>query len=959
MTAETSEKRDYKGTVQLPRTSFPMRAGLPKREPEILARWEEIGLFDALRRQSANRERFILHDGPPYANGHLHMGHALNKTLKDMINRSQQMLGKNAHYVPGWDCHGLPIEWKVEERYRAEGKDKDAVDRVEFRQECRAFAEHWVGVQTEEFKRLGVLGDWEKPYTTMAYPAEAQIVREIGKFLMNGGLYAGAKPVLWSVVEKTALADAEVEYADHTSITVWVRFPVVESPLEELAGVKVVIWTTTPWTLPGNRAIGFDAESDYVVLEVVSTGEGSRAQVGERLLVGGELAGAVQEDCGFEGKVVATLSGESLTGTIAAHPLAQHPEADGGYDYPVPLLAGDFVTMDQGTGFVHIAPGHGQDDWELGLANGLEVPHTVDSSGYYLPHVPLFAGAVVYDQKGKPGDANGRVIAAIESLGGLLHRGKLRHSYPHSWRSKAPLIFRNTPQWFISMETNALREKALTALDRTRFVPPQGYRRLRSMIEQRPDWCISRQRLWGVPLPIFVHKETGEPLRDQKIIDRVAAAFETEGGDAWFTSPPERWLGNDYAVQDYDQIQDVVEVWFDSGSTHAYVLEERPELSWPADLYLEGTDQHRGWFHTSLLESCGTRGRAPFEAVLTHGFTLTEQGHKMSKSSGTGVDPADIIKQSGADILRLWVTSTDYGEDQRIGPDILKFQVDAYRRLRNTLRYLLGALDGFSEAERVEASEMPELERLMLHRLWSLDRVVRQSVDDFDLNAINRAVHDFCALDLSAFYFDIRKDTLYCDAPTSLTRRACRTVMDQLFSCLTAWLAPILCFTAEEAWWARGGGPEESVHMRVYPEIPAAWEDQALAARWEKIKAVRRVVTGALELERAEKKLGSALQAAPRVYVEDADLLALLGKLDMAEISITSGIALQQGTGPDTAFRLDEVPGVAVVVEAAQGEKCQRCWQVLPDVGSAPGYEDLCGRCASVVAQLDQQQAIA
>ncbi len=953
MTVETTTRRDYKATVILPRTEFPMRAGLPKREPEILARWEEMDLFGQLRVQSAGREKFILHDGPPYANGHLHMGHALNKTLKDMINRSQQMLGKDANYVPGWDCHGLPIEWKVEERYRAEGKDKDAVDRVEFRRECRTFAEHWVGVQTDEFKRLGVLGDWERPYTTMAFAAEAQIVRELGKFLMSGSLYAGAKPVLWSVVEKTALADAEVEYGDHTSITVWVRFPVSESPRAELQDAQVVIWTTTPWTLPGNRAIAYDPEADYLLVEVTEAGEDSRAKLGERLLLGAELKEAVESDCAFESRVVAEFKGSDLEGTLAAHPLAPHPDAAGGYGFAVPLLPGDFVTMDQGTGFVHAAPGHGQDDWELGQAHGLEVPHTVDANGQYLPHVPLFAGATVYDQRGKPGDANGRVIAAIEAVGGLLHRGKLRHSYPHSWRSKAPLIFRNTPQWFISMETGGLRDKALAAIDQTRFVPPQGHRRLRSMIEQRPDWCVSRQRLWGVPLPIFVHKESGEPLRDQQVIDRVAAAFEEEGGDAWFTSPPERWLGNDYAVSDYEQIQDVVEVWFDSGSTHAYVLETRPELKWPADLYLEGSDQHRGWFHTSLLESCGTRGRAPFDAVLTHGFTLTEQGHKMSKSSGTGIDPADIIKQSGADILRLWVTSTDYVEDQRIGSEILKFQVDAYRRLRNTLRYLLGALEGFSQAERVAPQEMPELERLMLHRLWSLDRLVRQSVADFDLNTINRTLHDFCALDLSAFYFDVRKDALYCDPPSALRRRACRTVLDQLFSCLTAWLAPILCFTAEEAWWARGCGPEASVHMRTYPELPAAWENQALAARWERIKAVRRVVTGALELQRAEKKLGSSLQANPQVFVKDEALRALLQGVDLAEIAITSAADIVAGGGPAEAFRLDEVPGVAVVVETAEGGKCQRCWQVLPEVGTLAEHPDLCRRCGDAVAQLD------
>ncbi|MEO1191921.1 MAG: isoleucine--tRNA ligase [Pseudomonadota bacterium] len=947
--------RDYKATVTLPRTDFPMRAGLPKREPEILARWEEMDLFGKLRAASAEREKFILHDGPPYANGHLHIGHALNKMLKDMINRSQQMLGKNAHYVPGWDCHGLPIEWKVEESYRAAGKDKDEVDQVAFRRECRAFAEKWVAIQTEEFKRFGVIGDWERPYLTMSYDAEAQIVREIGKFLMNGGLYAGAKPVLWSVVERTALADAEVEYADHTSTTIWVRFPLRAPSLPELAGASVVIWTTTPWTIPGNRAIGYDSESDYLLLEVTEVGEGSQARLGERILAGEPLAEELQKAAGFTARTLASIPGAQLAGSTAAHPLATVAEAAGGYGFDVPLLPGDFVTMDQGTGFVHVAPGHGQDDWELGRAHGVEVPHTLDGLGVYLPHVPLFAGAEVYTQEGKPGSANGRVIAALDAAGSLLHRGKLRHSYPHSWRSKAPLIFRNTPQWFISMETNELREKALAALDRTRFVPPQGYRRLRSMIEQRPDWCVSRQRLWGVPLPIFVNKQTGEPLRDQAIVDRVAAAFEEEGGDAWFSSPPERWLGNDYAADDYDQIMDVVEVWFDSGSTHSFVLEARPELKWPADLYLEGSDQHRGWFHTSLLESSGTRGRAPFDAVLTHGFTLTEQGHKMSKSAGTGVDPADVIAQSGADILRLWVTSTHYVEDQRIGPDILKFQVDAYRRLRNTLRYLLGALNGVEAKapETLVASELPELERLLLHRLWELGRLVRQSLADFDFTTINRALHDFCALDLSAFYFDIRKDSLYCDAQTAPRRQACLAVLDQIFSCLTAWLAPILCFTAEEAWLSRGSGLEESVHLRLFPEVPASWQDEALAARWEKIRAVRRVMTGALELCRAEKTLGSSLQARPQVFVEDAELLALISTIDLGEIAITSGAQLERGSGPDEAFRLSEVPGVAVVVAPAEGAKCQRCWQILPEVGSQPGYPDLCQRCAGAVAALD------
>ncbi|MGH6945700.1 MAG: isoleucine--tRNA ligase, partial [Kiloniellales bacterium] len=941
--------RDYKATVFLPKTEFPMRAGLPQREPEILQRWEDMDLFARQREQSRSREKFILHDGPPYANGNIHIGHALNKILKDVINRAQQMLGKDANYVPGWDCHGLPIEWKVEEGYRVRGQDKDAVDKVEFRRECRAFAEKWIAIQTEEFKRLGVLGDWKRPYTTMAYAAEAQIVREIGKFVMNGGLYPGARPVLWSVVEKTALADAEVEYHDHRSTTLWVRFPVVETPTAAVDGASIVIWTTTPWTLPGNRAIAYSAEMGYRALKVTEVAEASAAKPGETLLVAKDLAGSLLEQAKITGHdVVWEGSGGGLAGTIAAHPLRGQ-----GYDFAVPLLAGDFVTVDQGTGFVHIAPGHGEDDWKLGLANDLEVPQTVGGDGAFLDHVPLFAGTTVYDQNGKEGTANGAVIRAIAGAGALLAKGRLLHSYPHSWRSKAPLIFRNTPQWFISMESNDLRKKALAAIAATRFVPPGGQNRLRSMIEQRPDWCVSRQRLWGVPLPLFVEKKSGAALRDAKVIERVAAAFEQEGGDAWFSSPPQRWLGNDYNAADYDQVTDVVEVWFDSGSTHTFVLEARPELKWPADLYLEGSDQHRGWFHTSLLESAGTRGRAPYDAVLTHGFTLDEQGRKMSKSLGNSTDPHEVMRESGADILRLWVVATDYAEDQRIGPEIIKYQVDAYRRLRNTLRYLLGALAGFSETERIARAEMPELERWVLHRLYQLDRLVRQFADDFDFHAIYRALHDFCAVELSAFYFDVRKDSLYCDRPDSSRRRACRTVLDQLFSCLTAWLAPILCFTAEEAWLTRGSGPEESVHLRLFPEIPGGWRDEALAAKWAKLRELRRVVTGAIEVERAAKRLGSSLQAAPVVHIARRDLLGALEGLDLAEIAITSAARVSREAAPAGAFTLPDVEGVAVAVGAAEGAKCERCWRVLAEVGRDTAAPGTCGRCAEAVAALD------
>ena len=945
---------DYKATVFLPKTDFPMRANLPEREPKILARWQEMKLFQRLRSESKGRPKFILHDGPPYANGAIHIGHALNKILKDVVNRSQQMLGKDANYVPGWDCHGLPIEWKIEEKYRAAGKDKDAVPIVEFRRECREFAQYWVDEQRKEFKRLGVEGDWDNPYLTMSYAAEAQIMREIGKFLMNGGLFKGAKPVLWSIVEKTALAEAEVEYHDHVSNTIYVRFPVLRSALKELTGASAVIWTTTPWTIPGNRAMAFGEEMDYLLLAVTAAAEGAAARVGEKLLVAAELRATFEKDLGITGSEVAWAGkGAALAGTVTAHPLRGQ-----GYEFEVPLFAGPFVTTEQGTGFVHIAPGHGADDWELGMANGIEVPQTVGEDGSFYPHVPLFAGKRVLRPDGKKGDADPAVIAALKEAGALLAQGRLTHSYPHSWRSKAPLIFRNTAQWFISMATNDLRQKALAAIDATRFVPPQGRNRLYAMIEQRPDWCVSRQRAWGVPIAVFMNKATGEALRDQAVVDRIAAVFEKEGADAWYSSPPARFLGNDYNADDFEPVKDIIEVWFESGSTHAFVLEPRKDkdLAWPADLYLEGSDQHRGWFHSSLLESCGTRGRAPYEAVLTHGFTLDEQGRKMAKALGNGVAPQDVMKQHGADILRLWVVSSNYVEDQHIGPNILKANAESYRRLRNTLRYLLGALEGFDAKERIEPAEMPELERWILHRLAELDETVRRCVEDFDFGMLFTTVHNFCAVDLSAFYFDVRKDALYCDRPDDPRRRAARTVFDRLFGCLTAWLAPILCFTAEEAWQFRQGRSEaeawtDSVHLRVFPEVPQSWRDEALAARWSKVRDLRRVVTGALELERASKRIGASLQAHPTVYANDAYIEALKG-IDLAEIAITSAATLQQGASPAGAFALPDVPEVGVVVDLASGEKCERCWRVLPDVGSQPDHPGLCGRCADVVGAL-------
>ena len=927
---------DYKSTVYLPKTDFPMKAGLPRREPELLEHWEKTDLFKHHRKVAKGREKFILHDGPPYANGHLHIGHALNKILKDVIVRSQQMMGKDSHYVPGWDCHGLPIEWKIEEKYRKKKKDKDEVPIVDFRRECREFADEWIDIQRDEFKRLGVIGEWENPYTTMSYAAEARIAGELGKFLMDGSLYRGSKPVMWSPVEKTALAEAEVEYFDHTSTTIFVAFPVKQTNFDAIKDASIVIWTTTPWTMPGNRAVAYGEAIDYVLIEVTATSDDSSAQAGRKLVVAEARLETFLTECGITGHTVLEhFKGAELEGTLCQHPLGGQ-----GYDFDVPALAADFATTEEGTGIVHIAPGHGADDWVLGIKNGIEVPQTVGEDGKFFDHVPLVAGWHVYK-------CNGDVADLLQEAGALMGRGSLVHRYPHSWRSKQPLIFRNTAQWFISMETTGLRDKALKAIDETRFVPASGQNRLRGMIAERPDWVVSRQRAWGVPITVFVNKETGEPLRDQAVMDRVVAAFEEEGADAWFSSPPERFLGNDYNADDFEQVTDILDVWFDSGSTHTFVLEDRPELQWPASLYLEGSDQHRGWFHSSLLESCGTRGRAPYEAVLTHGFVMAEDGQKMSKSLGNIVEPQNVYNQQGADILRLWVVGSDYSEDLRVGPEILKQHSDVYRRLRNTLRFIIGNLNGFDESERLDIAEMPELERWVLDRIWRMDQRLRQACDDFEFHMLFTELHNFCALDLSAFYLDIRKDALYCDRLNSTRRRAARTVLDTLYDCLTAWLAPFICFTAEEAWLARNPDrvPGNSVHLRTFPDIPETWRDDALAEKWRQLRAVRRVVTGALEKERAEKRIGSSLQAAPIVHAS-AETVALFEGINAAELFITSGATFTTGDAPDDAYTLEDVQGVAVEPAGAPGQKCERCYQVLEEVGSNPAHPEACNRCA-------------
>jgi isoleucyl-tRNA synthetase len=981
-----SETRDWSKTLFLPKTDFAMKAGLPNLEPKLLERWEQMKLFEQMRKAAKGREKFTLHDGPPYANGNIHIGHALNKILKDMVVRSQSVMGKDSNYVPGWDCHGLPIEWKIEEQYRAKGKNKDEVPVVEFRQECREFAEGWIDVQRAEFKRLGVEGDWENPYLTMSYDAESVIANEFLKFAMNGLLYLGSQPVMWSVVERTTLAEAEIEYHEHTSPTIFVKFPVARASGEsdragegirrghELLDASVVIWTTTPWTIPGNRAVAYSSKFSYGLYEVMAMPEGDNwAKVGDKLIVADTLAENL--------KGAARIEDWKRLGDVDPSMIkaARHPFHGQGYDFEVRLYEGDFVTEDTGTGFVHIAPGHGADDYALFMKNrksfeeaGVpEVPHTVREDGFYFEHVPLFGGAEpkrVINDKGKFADANDAVMEALVAANALVARGRLRHQYPHSWRSKAPVIFRNTPQWFIAIDKpvdkktgKSIRELALAAIDQTRFVPATGQNRLRGMIEARPDWVISRQRAWGVPITIFRHEKTGEVIPNAKfkgakeLIKRITAAFAEEGADAWFKEGArERFL--DGLVDDpgeWKPVKDTLEVWFDSGSTHAFVLEKRKDLGWPASLYLEGSDQHRGWFHTSLLEACGTRGRAPYDALLTHGFILNEKGEKMSKSEGNAASPQTVTKQYGAEILRLWVASSDYSADLRFGPTILQTAVEAYRKIRNTLRFMLGNLAHYEPSLRVGYEDMPELERYILHRLAELDETVRKAYDAFDFKRVFASLFNFCTGDLSALYFDIRKDALYCEPHSSMKRRACLTVLDELFSRLTVWLAPILCFTTEEALLARDPETKTSVHLQTFPAVPAEWRNEALAAKWRTIWEVRGVVTGALEVERREKRIGSSLEAAPIIHVADKKLYAAVKDEDWAEIAITSAATLKSGKAPEGAFTLDETPGVAVVPGLAVGRKCARSWKVLPEVGADPEFPDLSPRDAAAVREFD------
>ena len=906
-----------KDTLQLPKTAFSMKASLPTKEPQILEKWEKNKVFSKLRKKSTGKEKFILHDGPPYANGHIHMGTALNKILKDIIIRFHQMSGKDAIYVPGWDCHGLPIEWKIEEQYKKKKKNKDEVPIKDFREECREFAKNWIGVHIQEFKRLGVLGDFENYYSTMSFEAEAQIVRELGKFLLNGSLYQGFKPVFWSTVEKTALADAEVEYMNHTSNTIFVAFKIKETDQDFLKDASAVIWTTTPWTIPANKALAFNSSIEYSVIEITQLSHFKE----KKIIVASDLIESITKECEIKNyKIIKTFKGKELSKTICSHPFIKM-----GFNYDVPMLDAQFVNLEQGTGIVHCAPSHGPDDYNLCLKNNIPSLYTVDSAGLYTEEIPYFTNTHIFK-------ADPIVIEKLKEQNKLLKNNKLSHSYPHSWRSKAPLIYRATPQWFISMQKNDLRKKAIKAINDTTFYPQKGKERLMSMVEGRPDWCVSRQRVWGVPLPIFINKKTREPLRDQKVIDRIASIYEKQGSDCWFVDDPKIFLGKDYNPDEYEKLNDIVEVWFDSGSTHSFVLEKRKDLKWPADMYLEGSDQHRGWFHSSLLESCGTRGKAPFKSILSHGFVVDGKGLKMSKSTGNVISPEEILKNYGADILRVWVASSDYAEDLRIDKSILTQHSESYRKVRNTFRFILGNLkDNYQKQnfEKLDPKKLDELEQYILHKLYEVDKSVKDNLKNYNFHKLSKELLNFCTLDLSSFYFDIRKDVLYCDSLNSKKRKNCVIILNIILESLLKWYAPILAFTTDEI-YNLISTKDESIHEKEFVTIPKHWENIKLNEKWKKLFRIKQEANIAIEEKRANKEIGSSLEAEIKITA-DSKNFDLLEGLDLAEYFITSKAE---------KIKLDTQKNIKIEVKKTNGTKCPRCWKIL---------EKNCTRCNEVL----------
>lgn len=900
---------NYKDTIFLPKTSFPMRGGLTEKEPKILQSWEDGEIYKKRCEKAAGREKFILHDGPPFANGMPHAGTSLNRVLKDIILRMKWMQGYDAPFVPGWDCHGLPIEWKVEESLKKSGKLKQDVPVNEFRDMCKNFANHWINVQKSGFKRLGTFGDWGNPYLTMNPHSEAAIVRLLSKFLLDGTMYQGEKPVYWSVIEQTALAEAEIEYMDKVSTSIYVAFPILKTDIEALNDASIVIWTTTPWTLPANRAISYSEDAKYSILEIES---GRKVVVATKMMSSFLKAAEISDS-----KILGDVLGYQLLNTVCRHPLYKH-----GYSFEVPLLSGEHVTLDTGTGFVHTAPGHGLDDYNVCKKYGIVVPKTVDEAGVYYEHVPCFGGMHIFK-------AEEDVIQKIDAEGYMIARSKITHSYPHSWRSKSPLIFRTTPQWFISLDKTGLREKALKEIESVKWIPNQGYARIKSFIENRGDWCISRQRVWGTPLPIFIRKSTGEPLLDADVMNRVADVFEQEGSNAWYTRGAQYFLCDKYNADDFIQSHDTVDVWFESSSSNVFVLQDRKELQDIADLYLEGSDQHRGWFQHSLLVSCKANDRAPFKSVLTHGFVMDEKGRKMSKSLGNTVDLPNLIEKIGADIFRLWVAGSDFTTDLKLGDNIIKQCQETYKKMRNTLRYMLGALCK-SAVDNIDYKDLPDLEKYILHNIYKLHHELMLDVQKYDINAYFSKLNVFCNNELSSYFFDIRKDCLYCDAINDEKRRAYIYVLKIVFDYVVRWIAPVLVFTAEEAWRCLYG-EESSVHLEEFIEPSHEWNNENVFSRMSVMKNVRKKINEALEVARHDKVIGSSLEAtvtvfSPNLSTEDAALLE--------ELSIVSRLRIEIATD------------FSVEVSKFEAKRCERCWKLFDDCDSG----DLCCRCRSVLS---------
>jgi isoleucyl-tRNA synthetase len=932
---------DYKMTLNLPVTRFPMKASLVNREPEQLKAWDEDRLYQKIREASAGRTPFILHDGPPYANGNIHMGTAMNKVLKDIIIRSRQMSGFDAPYVPGWDCHGLPIEHNVDKEL---GPKKRDMSQADFRRRCRQYAEKYVDIQRNEFKRLGVMGEWNTPYLTMAYPYEALIARECCKFALNGSLFKSKKPIHWCPHCKTALAEAEIEYADETSPSIFVKFALVDDISDAYPALKrrpvfVVIWTTTPWTIPANLAISIHPDFEYVAVAV---------ETGEVLILAAELAAPCLQRFGIDSyEILCQVAPADLERKSCRHPL---------YDRKSMILLGDHVTLEAGTGCVHTAPGHGREDYEVGLAYGLDTYSPVDENGRFTREEALFEGQFIFD-------ANPRITAALKEKGALLGEEKMSHSYPHCWRCKRPVIFRATPQWFISMEKTDLREKALAAVDAVQWIPHWGRERIRGMIERRPDWCISRQRAWGVPITVFYCRDCETTYMDPDFAAHVEALFAANGADVWFEKDEKELLLPGAACRacgstDLIKETDILDVWFDSGVTHAAVLEARENLSWPADLYLEGTDQHRGWFQSSLLESVGTRGKAPYRAVLTHGFVVDADGKKMSKSLGNVVAPKEVINKYGAEILRLWVSASDYRDDVRISETILKQLSDAYRRIRNTCRFLMGNLYDFDPAkDTVAPAEMPEIDRFALHQLQALTTRCKRAYDEYDLHVIYHGLFNFCTIDMSAFYLDIIKDRLYTSRPDSHERRCAQSVLHALLDTMVRLMAPVLCFTAEEIWryMPAVAGKESSVHLAAMAEADPAWRDDALARTWEQLLQVRREVTKVLEGARAEKRIGHSLDAGVTLYADQAHYNLLSPYADeLRTIFITSRAEVVPAAAAAPEALETEMAGLKIGVTRVSEEKCERCWIYDETVGRDADHPTICRRCRDVLVQSGQ-----